>query len=212
MAGIPPLTPEEEAQAGQVHRAHAQGVREVRNDGRLSATGRGEALDDIYDQAEGKLDALYARAGQREQADGQQAYRQLFGVPAGADSSMVLAHRDARDRLANADAAETGRLLNQGLQHGDETLVRAAGERAFHMTGPADLGSHYGRVLETFASSTPQRQRLISQLAGQVADRRDSQAATRASMLRHVRKPVEIQHGNARQRAAARRAAAQGNG
>jgi hypothetical protein len=204
------LTPEEVARAEDIHRAHAQGVREILNNANLSAEGRGTHLDDIFDQAEGQLDGLYARANQRDQADGQRAYQQAFGLPGSGDSALILAHRDARDRLANASPAETAQMLDHALNSGDETLARAAGERAFQMAGPNDLGGHYAATLEKFAGSTPARQRAVGQLAGQLADRMDSKTVVRDKLLRHVRKPVEIQHGNARARAAARRAALEG--
>lgn len=75
------LNEQERAQAEAIHRAHAQGVQQIRNDANLSAEGRRAQLDDIYDQAEGQLDDLYARANQRDQADGQAAYRAAFGTP-----------------------------------------------------------------------------------------------------------------------------------
>ncbi len=203
------LNEQERAQAEAIHRGHAQGVQAIRNDANLSAEGRRAQLDDIYDQAESKLDSLFARANQRDQADGQAAYRQAFGLPGGSDSALVLAHRDARDRLANASPGETAQMLDHALASGDETLARAAGEHAFQNAGPADLGGHYANTLEKFAGSTPARQRAVGQLAGQIADRMDTRTAAADSMLRHVRKPVEIQHGNARARAAAARAAAQ---
>jgi hypothetical protein len=120
----------------------------------------------------------------------------------------VLAHRDARDRVAEASPGDAGRMLGQALNSGDETLARAVGERAFQSVGPADLGGQWAGVLEQFAGSTPARQRAVGQLADQLADRMDATTGIQERLLRHVRKPVEIQAGNARARAAERRAAA----
>ena len=201
------LTPDERANVENLWRSHTQGVAAIRNDGNLTAAGKQAALDDNYDRHQGAIDTAFARSDQQAQADGSKAYRQAFGVPAGADGGLIMAHRDARDRLAEAGPGEAGRMLDTALTTGDETLARAAGERAFGMTGPSDLGGHWGSVLERFAGSTPARQRAVGDLA---AARLAGSPATDAGerMMRQLRKPSEIAYGNPRARAAAARAAA----
>jgi len=201
------LTPDERAQLENLWRSHTQRVNEIRNDTNLTAQGKAATLDDNYDRHQGAIDDAFARSDQQAQADGSRAYRQAFGVPAGADGSMIMAHRDARDRLAEAGPGEAGRALNTALTTGDETLARAAGERAFNMAGPSDLGSHWGNLLTRFAASTPERQRAVGDLA---AARLAGSPATDAGegMMRQLRKPAEIAYGNPRARAAAARAAA----
>jgi len=201
------LNNREYAAVAAIHQAHTAGVTAARMDGGLSAEGRADAMDQNFDGAENALDELYARANQRDSADGQAAYSKAFGLPPHADGSTVLSHRDAVDRVSGASAAEAARLLDGALNRGDETMARAVGERALHMAGPADIGGQWASVLERFASSAPARQQAVGTLAGQIADRQDTVRMIQERHLRHVRRPVEIQHGDARARAAAARAA-----
>jgi hypothetical protein len=196
------LNEAEQAQAEALHRAHRRQADATLSDANLSAQGRRARLAQNYLAHQGQLDQLFAQADQRAQADGQAAARRVFGVPAGADGSMILAHRDALDRTADIGPGEAGRLLAQAHANGDETLARAIGQRAFEQAGPQDLGGHWATVLEQFAQSSPARQRAIGELAGQRADATEVAARMRDNMLRHISKPSEIAAGDVHQIAA----------
>lgn len=195
------FTPEERQQANDIHNAHRRQVDAIRNDGSLSAEGRRGQLARNYLHHQGQLDQLYTSADAREQRDVADARRRAFGLPAGADGATVLAHRDARERVANASPGEAARLLEDALNSGDRTMQTAVGQRAFDQAGPADVGGHWGTVLERFAGSSPARQRAVGDLADQRV-RSEPAAALHDRLLRHISKPSEISAGDVHQIAA----------
>ena len=197
------LTPDERAQVEAIHHAHSRQAREVLNNSRMGADDRQIQLARNKVAAQRQLGVLRAQATQRAQATEGAARCRAFGLPPGADGSMVLAHRDARQHVMGATPGAAARLLEDALDSGDVTMATAVGQHAFGQVQADPLGApHWGAIVEHFAASTPARQQAVSELAGQAADNGDRRAQIAESMLWHVTTPAEIRGMNADQLAA----------
>jgi hypothetical protein len=186
------LNADEHAQASSIMNTTRQRAAQIARNAKLSLADRRILLARNHQAGQAALDELHTRADERAEAEGRRAWQQAFGLPS-QDSSTVLAYRDAVDRLAKATPREAARLLDQAVASGDRTLAAACGARAMTQAANDPLqSSSWGRVLETYAGTSPARQQAISVLAGQAADAKDSHTAINGQLMRKLPTPGEI--------------------
>jgi len=188
VAELTALNDEERQAVARIHHTNRLRTAEIDADSTLSDEGRAEARKQSEDARQRDLDTIYEGARVRTEREGSRAYREAFVLPAGSPGSMTLAARDAAERVRDIRPAEADRLLTEAILRGDQTMVAAIGERAWHAAGPTDVGSHWGDVLAKFAASSPARQRAVGVMAGHRAEAMGT-AAIQDRFLRNIRRP-----------------------
>lgn len=139
---------------------HATGYREqagrIRADKTLSPLGKRRALEALYGQVNPVVDGLRQQLDQSEYAGRQQLERRLFGLPAQAAATDVVAYRDALDRVAKATRPEDlGELMERAAHSGDTMLLRAAAGRAWERSRDPLASDGWGALVAEYGAQNP---------------------------------------------------------
>jgi hypothetical protein len=129
---------------------------QIRNQKYLPEVAR-QKIAAVYVAAEAQIDALMTAANAATNSRRVALERQLYGLPASATGSDIIALRDAQDRASNFDDARSIAALDRAAALGDDTMTRAILETAFNSLDIPVL-DHY---LTLSPSSEPAVQELV---------------------------------------------------
>lgn len=186
-----------EREIDEISRARAdfsQFVEQVRADDHLSETGKAQKIGQAWSQQRAWMQGVVEGARTRTEQRATELRAKVFR--GGPKPEETIAYRDALDRLENANAGETTRLLSRALDVGDDTLAKAALRRGFdRMSEHGPDAKQWRPVVDAYLDQAPETTAAtVRELAGTLSALTDREANVRRSMLTSVPKPAEIQH------------------
>ena len=121
------------ATAGAVQAAHANSIRDLNADNRISNSERRNQADQVRADTQAKLDALKDQEDTAIATERRDLQRRINGATTD-DPAAVISFRDAQDRAAALDdSQETAALMRRALDSGDSVLANAVLGRAVEL-------------------------------------------------------------------------------
>jgi hypothetical protein len=133
---------------------------EIRADKSLSPLGKRRAIADLYQATRSVVDPLRKEIAELDTTSVRGLEQRLFGMPSGADPAVVIAYRDAQDRVsAVRRPEELGELMERAASSGDETLLQAGAAHAWRRSREPLASDYWAPLVDEYMNQNPALQR-----------------------------------------------------